>query len=600
MDGLTTPPRGSAWRDPFADMTSTTQAQVLREKGWREVSATSERGALELTLGELVLVVTEGASGLQHLERLEGAHGTLPSAPSWRDPLRTHRVFRVPPGERVLDAPNMHGVVPGMHVRASGVVTLPPERVEGGIYTRWGQHPATTPVPEIPAWIVQMLRDPAKAANAWSTTRPAPGAVRALAEWEKALTRSRGRTISTFGNVMKIFRGAPCYAGRFRLNQMSQSIEFEGKPLPETHVGLFREQVEDAEWGGFSPAKDTVMDAVRTLAAQRAFHPVQEYLRGLRWDGERRLDDIATKLLNADADPLVSTMVRRWFISAVARVMEPGCQVDTALVLVGHQGLKKSSFFRALAPQWFGCTEIQIGDKDGLQQIHANWITEWAEIDGITSKRHASEVKAFISRRVDDFRPPYGRTVDSFPRSCVIVGSTNETEFLTDPTGSRRFWVVRVRSRIDVPVIEHERDQLWAEAATAYRAGEQWWLDDDQDRQRERDAEQYRVRDAWEGVISGWIAKSWPEIKLEKRYPYLTTDIVLKAALRLEAKDMSHQASCRVGRVMATLGYRGERKRLTKDELKQCPGPTLVHAWIENQPDEDGSDATADDDTVPI
>lgn len=584
-DGTPRPPR----RDPFADMAPATIAAVLVDKGWRGVAR--QHHDVVLSLGRVVVVATDGAPGLLHLERMEGAHGSLPAGPSWSTPTQRLRAFLAPEGVRLTDAPNLHGVVPGVHLRTRGDLLLPPSLVDG-VQQRWAVgvgHPAVAELPKLPEWLLEIVRDPAKAAKAWSTTRPAPGAVRSLAEWEQGLTRSRGRTVNTFGNVCKILRSAPPYTGRFRLNLLTQAIEFEGQPLPEGAVGVIREQIEDAPYGGFSPAKEHLYDAVRSLAEASAFHPVQEYLRALpAWDGVERLDFVSKELLHAEDDPLVAACVRKWFISAVARALDPGCQVDTALVLVGPQGYRKSSFFRTLAPFAFADTEIRIGDKDGLQQIHAAWITEWGELDRITSARHAGDVKAFVSRRADTFRPPYGRITATFQRSCVIVGSTNESEFLTDPTGSRRFWVVRVGAPVDVPTVAAARDQLWAEAFAAYRSGEQWWLDAEQDRAREVAAEQYRVRDPWEGVVARWVVESWPKLKREKGYPYLTSDLVLRGALRLEPKDMSHGATCRVGRVMAGLGFTGARKRLTKAELARCPGHVLVHAWerLDTEPEE--------------
>ena len=585
--------------DPFADLDPKTVAEVLAQKGWSGLVHSADEVAVNL--GNLVAVATAGKVGDDMLEKLLGAHGDLPRAPTHTHyaggEQRTVRFFRRPDGRSFANAPNMHGACPGVTVLTSGRELLPPT-LERGIVLRWhkSSHAATTAIPELPEWFVEMARDPAAAQRAWGTARPTKDQVRQLADWESTLVRARGKPVATFGNVMKIMRSAPCYSGRFRLNEMSQDVEFERRPLIEAYVADFREQIEDAPWGGFSPSRESISDAIRAMAERQRYHPVQDYLRGLPpWDGTVRLNDFASRALNAAPDPLSEVMLRRWFISAVARAMDPGCQVDTSLVLVGDQGFKKSSFFRALAPEWFGNTEIRIGDKDGLQQIHANWITEWAEIDGITSRRHASEVKAFIARRVDDFRPPYGRKTQKFKRSCVIVGSTNETEFLTDPTGSRRFWVVRVCSVIDALIIERVRDQLWAEALVAFRAGEQFWLDRDQDIARERAAEEFRVRDAWEGVIARWLAETWPGVKTEKGYPYLTTDIVLRSALRLEAKDMNHQVTCRVARAMAALGYvAGKRTRLTKAELAKCPGPALVYPWFPPDPEPEAEGQTED------
>lgn len=578
-------------RDPWKDLAPAAIAEVLAGRGWPVT--TTPRG-IDVSLGrDVVAVVVSGKAGEESLAKLTGLHGELPAAPRWRADGRSVRLYRAPrEGAPVPTAENLHGAVAGVSVVASGAQAIPPS-IEASVMLRWapdGGHPADVDLAPLPGWLADLARDPVAAARAWRTARPTAEEARELAAWETGLTRSRGRVVKTFGNVMKIFRGAPPFAGRFRLNRMTQGIEFEGKGLPEGRIGAFREQIEDAPWGGFSPSEAEVMQAIRALAENRAYHPVQDYLAGLRWDGVPRLDAVAGEILRAQGDDaeraLAQRMVRLWFVSAVARALKPGEQVDTALVLVGPQGLRKSSFFRAMAGAWFADTEIRIGDKDGLQQIHAAWITEWGEIDRITSARHAGEVKAFVARRTDTFRPPYGRVTENFHRSCVIVGSTNSDQFLTDPTGSRRFWCVRVGGRIDLELAQQWRDQLWAEAVVAYRAGEHWWLEDDEDRAREESAERHRLRDPWEAVVEKYIATKWrADIAGDASRRFLTTSLILERAIDLPAKDRTRAHEMRVGEVMRALGYRGEQHAVTRAEaelLRRPDGtsPKKLNHWV--------------------
>jgi predicted P-loop ATPase len=393
--------------------------------------------------------------------------------------------------------------------------------------------------------------------------------------WTETLARGRRREVTnSYGNVAKIIRHAPPFAGRLRLNTMTQEVEWNGAALLESRIGEIREAIEDgpAQWGRFAPNKGDVVDAVRADAETRSYHPVQEFFAKLPpWDRTPRIEAVAVETMGAPNAPLILAMMRRWFVSAVARAMEPGCKVDTALVLLGEQGHRKSSFFAALAPKWFGDTEIKLGDKDGLQQIHHNWITEWAEIDRITSVRHAGEVKTFIARRRDCFRPPYGMNTRNYDRSCVIVGSTNNDGFLSDPTGGRRFWVIPVTRKIDMTYVERVRDQLWAEALHVYRAGEQWWLTDEEEGLHATDVEQYRVRDPWEEVVSRWIDESWPARSRETGRAHFTTWDVMSLALKLDPKDARKETEGRVGSVMRALGYdrtrpsRGEGAYLGRD-----------------------------------
>jgi predicted P-loop ATPase len=132
--------------------------------------------------------------------------------------------------------------------------------------------------------------------------------------------------------------------------------------------------------------------------------------------------------------------------------------VDTALILQGEQGAGKSSFFRKIGGDWFSDTEMGL-DKDALLQMRSTWIYEWAELENVTGRHAMSRVKAFLTSNEDRFRPPFGRAMITVKRSGVIVGTTNREEFLHDPSGSRRFWVVPV-GEIDLARLQHDRDHV--------------------------------------------------------------------------------------------------------------------------------------------
>ncbi len=585
--------------DPFADLSPQTVAEVLAQKGWTGLVHSADE--LAVNLGALVVVATAGKVGDDMLEKLLGAHGDIPRAPTHTHyaggEQRTVRFFRRPDGRTFANAVNMHGACAGVSVLTSGRELLPPS-MERGIVLRWHKsaHAATTALPDLPEWFIEMARDPAAAARAWGTSRPSKDQVRVLSDWESTLVRARGKPVATFGNLCKILRGCPEFAGRFAVNDMTQSVEFEGRSLPEGRIGAFRERVEDAPWGGFSPAEGTMMQAIRAVAEEHRYHPVRDYLSPLKWDGTPRLEAVAESILHAQPAPLVNETIRRWFISAVARALKPGEKVDTALVLVGAQGLKKSTFFYELAPEWFADTEIRIGDKDAYGQIHAAWITEWAEIDRVTDQYHANQIKAFVARRSDTFRPPYGRTTDAFPRSCIIVGSTNRDQFLNDPTGARRFWCVTCTDVVNIDLLRAWRDQLWAEAVAAYRAGERWWFDGAQEAERAEHVDRHRVSDAWEEIIATWLRNSWPDVRRSRGATYLTSALVLECALKLSPKDMNAAAQKRAGEALASLGLIRDQCRVPKSQLglyRTPEGKALdrINFWV--APGETGADAEA-------
>ena len=371
--------------------------------------------------------------------------------------------------------------------------------------------------------------------------------------WESSLAvDGKGYVKNTFGNVCKILRNASQYVGRLAFNQMRIVPFIDGRPLRDADVGRFREEIE-ARWG-LAPSRDAMVQAINLIAEERSFHPVQDYLRGLKWDGEKRIGSVAARVLGITGQPLADRMLRAWFVSAVARALSPGCKVDTTLVLVGPQGFKKSTFFATLGGEWFSDSYADVRTKDGVLQVHAAWIYEWAEIDRVTTKRDASDVKAFLTIARDDVRPPYGIGILNQPRSSVIVGTTNPKPFLDDETGSRRFWPLTVRRRVDIELLREWRDQLWAEAVEAYRAGEDWWLTQAEEAQREDVAAEHSLDDAWIEPISAYVAHPL------RMTSGVTTADVLAGALAMDIGRATRADETHVGKVLRFLKWTAKQE----------------------------------------
>lgn len=361
----------------------------------------------------------------------------------------------------------------------------------------------------------------------------------------------RGAVRNTFANICTILRNAEEYGERLRYNEMLIAPTLGGRPMQEAELGLMREAIERRY--GFSPGADSMSQALLAVAWERRYHPVRDYLAALTWDGVERIDALCANVLHADPSPINRTMVRAWFVSAVARAMEPGCKCDTALVLVGDQGARKSTFYRVLAGEWFSDTAVDIESKDAMMQINGAWIYELGEIEHVTGRAHAGRIKAFISSAKDTFRAPFHRTLSSYPRTNVIVGSTNEDQFLNDPTGSRRFWCVRVGARVDIDALERDRDQIWAEAVAAYRAKEAWWLTQDAEAALREASEEFRVADVWEENVSAWLGDQLrvPEVT---RRP-ITTNRILSEVIHMRVEDIDQRAQNRVAAAMKRLGW---------------------------------------------
>jgi predicted P-loop ATPase len=172
------------------------------------------------------------------------------------------------------------------------------------------------------------------------------------------------------------------------------------------------------------------------------------------------------------------------------------------MVLGGAQGIGKSTFWRTLAGEaWFGDTPLDLENKDAYQVLNRRWIYEMPEIDHLTGLKAAERIKAFISSSEDTYRPPYGRTVGVFPRTSIIVGTTNRDSFLSDQTGSRRFWPLRIPGMIRLDLLMEWRLQLWAEALHLHLAGDPHWLDNRLELQREAQSQAFEAEDPWEDQI---------------------------------------------------------------------------------------------------
>ncbi len=305
---------------------------------------------------------------------------------------------------------------------------------------------------------------------------------------------------------------------------------------------------------------EVAQKAIEIVAQDRPVHPVRDYLNGLQWDEQARVDQWATKYLGVEASPYVNAVGRRWLLSAVARVMRPGCKADHMLVLEGSQGRLKSTALGVLAgDEWFADEVGDIGNKDAAIQIAGKWLVEFSELDAL-SKHEATRVKAFISRTTDRYRPPWGRRAIDAPHQCVFAGTTNKDDYLKDETGGRRFWPIRVTS-IDIDALRKDRDQLWAEAMHLWRSGAHWWLDDEKltDEAMEEQAERYQG-DPWEEDIASYV-ENLSDVSMKE---------ILGACLGLEKARWGQVEQNRVSRCLRVLGFRKYRPQ-RKEDPKRTP-----------------------------
>lgn len=341
--------------------------------------------------------------------------------------------------------------------------------------------------------------------------------------------------------------------------------EWKPRPLSENDIAKVCHFLEAHH---VAPRLTEVLSVIAVAAEDSKYHPVRDYLAGLTWDGVPRvsggmwegesIQHMPAEYMGAPDAPIYGAFMRRWMISAVARIMLPGCKADCMIVLEGSQGAKKSSVLRTLSTvdgvEYFTDAIGDIESKDGLMQIQGIWIAEIAELNAF-QRKEADAIKSWLSRSVDRFRPPFGRLTIDFPRQCVIAGTLNPTDgFLRDSTGARRFWPIPVRGPIDVGRVAEDRDQLWAEAVAAWRAGEQWHLTPEETAQAKATTDDRYEEEPLGQSIEDFLAQT--------PLASFTADDVYRA-LGLSNRDKSKAVAMQVASYLRRRGYvrrRGSRQ----------------------------------------
>lgn len=286
-------------------------------------------------------------------------------------------------------------------------------------------------------------------------------------------------------------------------NLLTERVEWEGKPIELSGELQFRLL---HEYNVIASEK-MIINGFLYKAKQNAYHPVRRYLDGLGNIPPISIDDLSKKYFGT-TDPFYDLLVKKWLIGAVARIFEPGCQFDNALILQGEQWAGKSQFFKVLGGKWFDDSfGSNVEAAKSLMTLHRCWIQEWAEFDKVTGKQDFNAIKDFLTRQSDNFVRQYGRESIEHPRMSVMAGSINPSAFLKDATGDRRFWVIPLAKGWIVPTeqLRAERDQIWAAAMSAYRAGESRYLSRDQYEIHKKINEQFRDSDIWLSTIENWL-----------------------------------------------------------------------------------------------
>ena len=340
-------------------------------------------------------------------------------------------------------------------------------------------------------------------------------------------------------NLMLILQNDPDFAN-FAFNEMAGRVEVTG-PMPwERPVGnRFWRDVDtshlrillDNRYTVFS--ERNITDCFSKAADLRRFHPVRDYLDSLpEWDGISRIEQLFQRCFDVEDSAYTRAVARKVFAAAVARIYVPGIKFDSVPVLDGAQGIGKSTLFRMLAGSKYYSETLSLtdmSDKDGAEKLQGIWIAEIPELAGM-KKADIEKVKAFLSTLDDQYRPSYGKVVESHPRQCIIIATVNgDRGYLRDITGNRRFWILKCRQKDPVrkfDIAPDERDQIWAEAVHLWKGGEKLFLEDELADESEKAQRAAMEADDRLGMVEQYLdtllPENWRDMDLYERRNYLS------------------------------------------------------------------------------
>lgn len=364
------------------------------------------------------------------------------------------------------------------------------------------------------------------------------------------------------------------FKGVFRLNDFQKEIYLCRCPLWESGAKFEVHRLEDndifqaaaaLEKLGMNGDTERVFKAIRVAAEKDRFHPAREYFDGLQWDGVERLNKWLSFYLGAEDDDsdYLGFVGKKWLTAAVKRCYEPGCKFDHILVMEGRQGRGKSTAFEMMAT--FGrdkkhayfTDNIKLSDiqnKDTILLLQGSIIVELAELAGF-SKKEDDEIKGWITVKEDRCRVPYGKTITHFPRQFVLCATTNNYEYLKDPTGNRRYWPFK-SSGIDLDAIKTDREQLWAEAVNCYKNDLYVGPDADEMVMAEKAQNKRMSQDVWEDDVLAAISN----MGLSAQAGFNTRAVLKEMGLPLREQDTRNAR--RVSNILQQNGYENTVRRV--------------------------------------
>ncbi len=363
------------------------------------------------------------------------------------------------------------------------------------------------------------------------------------------------------GNVM---RAIELLDHHLTYDEFAEQMLMNGRPLEDPQWKALYIDIETEHH--FQPPQDYFRLVIEDTAHRNKFHPVKQYLDTLTWDNVARIDEWLITSASADDTPYVRAISAIMLIAAVRRIHHPGAKYDEMVVWESPQGMNKSSAAQALCPnpQWFSDDlRLNLHAKELIEATLGKWIIEASDLAG-KKKAEIEQLKAMLSRQRDGpARMAYAHFPVQRPRHFIIIGTTNSSAYLTDSTGSRRFWPMAVR-RFDIEWITKHRDQLWAEACVREAKGESIRLPEALWPHAGQEQDKRQEIDPWETILRRTLLKITPASDDRRR----VATSALWDALNVPSERRDRYGAIRISEIMSRLGFKRTRVRPDGEEVQ--------------------------------
>ena len=465
-----------------------------------------------------------------------------------------------------------------------------------------------TPVSKLPSFLAMnrlALEDKAvsdrmsrerfeEAQEAFSGPQPAEtGEAEPDLEWISHLTKDgNGRFEKTINNVVLVLENDPLLKGKIVTDEFASCGMALGRlPWDAREEKRRWKDADDASFYRYMETfygitgREKLDNGLLIVSSQNRINDVKRYLQGLKWDGVKRVDRLLVDYLGAEDNAYSHAVIRKLLCAAVARAVKGGVKFDYMPILTGPQGIGKSTFLSILGKEWFSDSLTTFEGKEAAELIQGTWINEVGELTAFT-KQETQTIKQFLSKTDDIYRAAYGRRTEKYPRRCVFCGTSNDSEFLKDSTGNRRFWPVDVGEHPAVKSVwkdlPGEVDQIWAEAYMLYVLGEELYLPKEIEALAEQQQEEHKESSGKEGLIREFLEKpvplKWDQMSIMERKQFLQGTLAGADKMELAPREKVCAAEIWVE------CFNGEQKYLKRMESTEINGILSgIKGWKRNK-----------------